>query len=116
MWISADDWKFGGTSSIANNNDERRDHFAPSLGVALMVFLAPWVMPCHLSLTALRRRALPITPTDDRDIAAAAAGTIGDNSNPGEWAEDASGNWHPGGIIGKGKKQVLADVAHGGAG
>ena len=30
------DWKFGGTSSIANNNDERRDHFTLSLGVALM--------------------------------------------------------------------------------
>lgn len=73
------DWKFGGPSSIANNNDERRDHFTLSLGVTLM-FQPVDIMPCQLSWTALRRRALPITLTDDRDIAAAAM--IGDNSNP----------------------------------
>ncbi|GEM_PF-6699985 len=78
-YVDRYDWKFGGTSSIANNNDERRDHFTLSLGMTLM-FQPVGIMPCQLSLTALRRRALPITLTDDRDIAAAAM--IGDNSNP----------------------------------
>ena len=61
--------------------------------------------------TRRRRRALAITDTDERLIAAAA--NIGESSDAEERIEHAGRDRHAGGVVDEREEQVLPDVAHG---